>query len=138
MDDLDGLPPLELAFPGPERDRGVAAVLSGDKTAFTGLLEIHEKAGEPVPAPGDRFAVLDSAGRPAAAIELTEVRVVPIADIDDAYAHAEGRGYAGAAEWRADHERFFRGAGVTEFLGHEAEITDATPVVAQRFRRLDP
>ncbi|KAB2365396.1 ASCH domain-containing protein [Actinomadura montaniterrae] len=135
---MDDLPPLELAFPGPERDRGVAAVLTGEKTAFTGLLEIHEKAGEPVPAPGDRFAVLDSGGRPAAAIELTEVRVVPITEIDDAYARAEGRGYVGAAEWRADHERFFRSEGVAEFLGRRPEITDGTLVVAQRFRRLDP
>jgi uncharacterized protein YhfF len=135
---MDDLPPLELAFPGPERDRGVAAVLTGEKTAFTGLLEIHEKAGEPVPAPGDRFAVLDSDGRPAAAIELTEVRVVPITEIDDGYARAEGRGYAGAAEWRADHERFFRGDGVAAFLGHRPEITDETLVVAQRFRRLEP
>ncbi|MEU9025763.1 ASCH domain-containing protein [Actinomadura sp. NPDC048394] len=135
---MDDLPPLELAFPGPERDRGVAAVLTGEKTAFTGLLEIHEKAGEPVPAPGDRFAVLDSDGRPAAAIELTEVRVVPITEIDDAYARAEGRGYSGAAEWRADHERFFRGDGVAAFLGHRPEITDETLVVAQRFRRLEP
>jgi uncharacterized protein YhfF len=135
---MDDLPPLELAFPGPERDRGVAAILNGEKTALTGLLQIHEKAGEPVPGPGDRFAVLDSGGRPAAAIELTEVRVVPIKEIDDAYARAEGRGYAGAAEWRADHERFFRGEGVTAFLGHEPDITDDTLVVAQRFRRLTP
>jgi uncharacterized protein YhfF len=135
---MDDLPPLELAFPGPERDRGVAAILDGGKTAFTGLLELHEKAGEPVPEPGDRFAVLGSDGRPAVAIELTEVRVVPIKEIDDAYARAEGRGYAGAAEWRADHERFFRGDGVAAFLGHRPEITDDTLVVAQHFRRIAP
>lgn len=86
------LPVLELAFPGPERDGGVAAILAREKTALTGLLQIHERAGEPVPQPGQRFSVLDSAGQPAAVIELTEVRVVPISMVDDDYARAEGRG----------------------------------------------
>ncbi|GGP98557.1 hypothetical protein GCM10010140_30980 [Streptosporangium pseudovulgare] len=53
----DDLPALELAFPGPERDRGVAAILSGQKTALTGLLEIYEHAGEAVPMTGQRFSV---------------------------------------------------------------------------------
>jgi hypothetical protein len=75
---VEDLPVLELAFPGPERDSGVAAILAGEKTALTRLLQIHEHAGEPVPRPGQRFSVLDSAGQPAAVIELTEVRVLPI------------------------------------------------------------
>ena len=88
----EDMPPLELAFPGPERDSGVAARLSGYKTALTGLLQIIEHDGEPVPRAGQRLCVLDSAGHPAAVIELTEVRVMPISDVDDEYARAEGRG----------------------------------------------
>jgi len=130
----DRLPTLELAFPGPERDRGVAAILSGRKTALTGLLEILEHAREPVPRPGQRFAVLDSDGRPAAVIELTDVRVVPICEIDDDYATAEGRDYADAAHWRAAHEDFFCSDEVSEYLGHTPVIEDATLVVAERFR----
>ncbi|MEU8119588.1 hypothetical protein AB0C21_12880 [Spirillospora sp. NPDC049024] len=38
-------PELELALPGPERDRGVKAILSGEKTALTGLPELYERAG---------------------------------------------------------------------------------------------
>src|SRR3954447_19411790 len=97
----DSLPTLELAFPGPMRDRGVAAILNGSKTALTGLLEIYEHAGEAVPQAGQQFSVLDSEGRPAVTIELTEVRVVPIKEIDDDFALAEGRGYRDAVEWRA-------------------------------------
>jgi hypothetical protein len=55
--DSSKLPALELAFPGPERDRGVAAILAGTKTALTGLLQILDHAGEPVPKPGQRFSV---------------------------------------------------------------------------------
>lgn len=128
------LPELELAFPGPERDSGVAAILAGEKTALTGLLQILQHAGEPVPQPGQRFSVLDSAGRPAAVIELTEVRVVPISEVDDDYARAEGRGYADAAEWRRAHEDFFRSEGITAFLGVTPVIDDRTLVVTERFR----
>jgi uncharacterized protein YhfF len=108
----DDLPVLELALPGPERDSGIAAILAGEKTALTGLLQIHEHAGEPVPRPGQRFWVVNSAGQPAAVIELTDVRVVPICEVDDDYARAEGRGYADAAQWRRAHEEFFRSEGV--------------------------
>jgi len=135
---FEDLPELELAFPGPERDSGLAAILAGEKTALTGLLQIHEHAGEPIPQPGQRFSVLDSAGRPAAVIELTEVRVVPISMVDDDYASAEGRGYADAAEWRRAHEDFFRSEGVAEFLSATPAIGDGTLVVTERFRLIKP
>jgi uncharacterized protein YhfF len=131
------LPVLELAFPGPLRDSGVAAILDGRKTALTGLSRIYEHAGEPVPEPGQRFCVVDSAGEPAAVIELTEVRVVPISSVDDDYARAEGRGYADAAQWREAHEDFFRSEGVAEFLGEVPEIDDDTLVVTERFRLIE-
>lgn len=134
----DDLPVLELAFPGPLRDSGVAAILAGEKTALTGLLQIHQHAGEPVPQPGQRFSVIDSAGQPAAVIELTEVGVVPISTIDDDYARAEGRGYADAAQWRSAHEDFFRSEGVTDFLGGTPVIDDETLVVTERFRLVSP
>ncbi|WP_377267047.1 ASCH domain-containing protein [Peterkaempfera sp. SMS 1(5)a] len=132
------LPTLELAFPGPERDRGVAAILNGQKTALTGLLEIFEHAGEEVPQTGQRFSVLDSEGRPAVTIELVDVRVVPMSEIDDDFAQAEGRGYSDVAEWRAAHEEFFQSSGVSEFLGHTPVMDDDTLVVAERFRMVEP
>jgi uncharacterized protein YhfF len=137
-DEIDRLPELELAFPGPERDSGLAAILSGEKTALTGLLQILEHEGEPVPRAGQRFAVLDSAGEPAAVIELTEVRVVPISVVDDEFALAEGRGYRDRAEWRAAHEAFFRSEGICQYLGAEPEMNDDTLVVAERFRLVGP
>ena len=134
----DDLPTLELAFPGPERDRGVAAILSGRKTALTGLLEIYQHAGEAVPVTGQRFSVLDSAGNPAVTIELVDVRVIPMKEIDDDFARAEGRGYADVTQWRTAHEDFFRSNGVSEFLGHTPVIDDDTLVVAERFRVVEP
>jgi uncharacterized protein YhfF len=130
----DELPTIELGFPGPERDGGVAAILSGHKTALTGLLQILEFEDEPVPVPGQRYSVLDSNGTSAAIIELTEVQVVPICAVDDEYAEAEGRGYANAIEWRKAHEEFFQSDGVRAYLGTTPNVGDDTPVVTERFR----
>ncbi|MFB6619571.1 ASCH domain-containing protein [Streptomyces sp. NPDC085524] len=135
---IDDLPPYELGFPGPLRDKLVAAVLSGAKTASTGLLAGYEAAGEPVPEPGQRRALLDSAGCPVAVLEVTEVRVVRLDSVDLAYAVAEGEGYASVAEWRASHEGFWHGAESRRFLGDPGfTVDDDTPVVTERFRLLE-
>ena len=134
---VDDLPVLELAAPGPERESGIKAILAGTKTAMTGLPALHECAGEPLPAVGDRFRVVDSAERPVAVIELIRVDLKPISAVTDDYAHAEGRGYRDAAHWRTAHEEFFRSDFVARFLGAVPEINDDTVVVTQRFRVVD-
>jgi glutamate/tyrosine decarboxylase-like PLP-dependent enzyme/uncharacterized protein YhfF len=128
------LPVIELGRPGPERDQGIAAILAGKKTALTGLLEILSHEDEPVPEPGQRFTVVDSDGRPAVVIEMTEVGVVPVNSVGDDYAHAEGRGYADAAQWRAAHEELFTSPEVSAYLGFTPEMSDDTLVVTERFR----
>ncbi|MER7170635.1 ASCH domain-containing protein [Streptomyces mesophilus] len=133
---------FEFAFPGPLRDQLVAAVLAGEKTSTTGLVIDYEHWGDPLPTAGERGAVLDSDERVVAVIELTEVRVLPLAEVDQQHASDEGEGYRTVAEWRAVHEKFWHGAEMREALGDpEFSVDDATPVVAQRFRvveRVDP
>ncbi len=129
------LPPYELAFPGPLRDRLVAAVLTGRKTATTGLLAEYEAEGAPLPAPGDRSALVDSAGRPVAVVEVTGVRVLPLGEVDPRHAADEGEGHRSVAEWRAAHERFWHSAELREALGDpDFTVDDTTDVVAERFR----
>ena len=65
------LPVAEFAFPGPLRDELVAAIVTGGKTTTTGLVADYENENEPVPRPGLRQAVVDSAGNPVAVMELT-------------------------------------------------------------------
>ncbi len=132
---VEQLPPYELAFPGPLRDRLVAAVLSGAKTATTGLLAAYEAEGEALPEVGDRAALLDSRGRRVAVVETTAVRVLPLRDIDVRHAVDEGEGHESVAEWREGHEAFWHGAAVREILGDPGfTVDDDTPVVAERFR----
>lgn len=82
----------------------LARVLSGQKTATCGALRDIE-AGEPMPQVGRRDVVLDGQGRPACAIETTDVTIRRFCDVDDAFAVAEGEGPYEA--WRDGHIRFF-------------------------------
>ena len=133
--DLDDLPRMEFAFPGPLRDRLVAAILSGAKTATTGLVLDYERAGEPLPEVGRLLAVVDSADRRVAAIEVTQVRVIRLADVDLQHALDKGEGDESVAEWRAGHEEFWHSAEVRDELGDpHFTVNDDTLVLAQRFR----
>jgi uncharacterized protein YhfF len=125
----------EFAFPGPLRDQLVAAILDGAKTTTTGLVEDYEREGEPLPRPGDREVVIDSAGDPVALIEIVASRVVRVGDVDLAHAIGEGEGYASVTGWRAAHEAFWHSAEMREALGDPSfTVTDDTLAVATEFR----
>src|SRR5215217_6768385 len=101
-DPVSALPKAEFAFPGPLRDRLVAAILDGSKISTTGLVADYEHEGDPLPTVGSRSVVVDSDDRPVAVIEVTGVRVVPLAEVDFAHVVDEGEGDADVAEWRAN------------------------------------
>ncbi len=125
----------EFAFPGPLRDQLVAAILDGTKTTTTGLAEDYEREGEPLPRPGDREVVIDSAGDPVTLIEIVAARVVRVGDVDLAHAIGEGEGYGCVAEWRAGHEAFWHSAEMREFIGDPSfTVNDDTLAVAIEFR----
>jgi uncharacterized protein YhfF len=131
----DDLPVAEFAFPGPLRDQLVAAILAGEKTTTTGLVADHEHENEPLPVPGLREVVVDSAGRPVAVIETTAVRVMRLADVDLNHALGEGEGFSSVAEWRAGHAQFWHSAEMRQALGDPAfKVGDDTLVVASEFR----
>ncbi|MFI0503452.1 ASCH domain-containing protein [Streptomyces albogriseolus] len=133
--DVTSLPRAEFAFPGPLRDRLVAAILDGSKTATAALVAEYEHEGELLPEAGDRSVVVDSDDRPVAVVEVTGVRVVPLAQVDLAHAVDEGEGYTGVAEWRAGHERFWGSAQMRAALEDpDFVVDDTTPVVLERFR----
>ncbi|MGY5124208.1 ASCH domain-containing protein [Streptomyces nigrescens] len=132
---LASLPRAEFAFPGPLRDQLVAAILDGSKTATTGLVVDYAQEGESLPEVGSRSVVVDSDDRPVAVIEVTGVRVVPLAQVDLAHVVDEGEGHTSVAEWRAGHERFWHSEEMRAALEDpEFTVDDATPAVLERFR----
>ena len=134
----DHLTDFELGFPGPLRDRLVAAVLDGTKTSTTGLYAAYVAECEALPVVGERHRLVDSDQRSVAVVEITEVRVVPLADVDLQHARDEGEGDITVAGWRTEHTRFFESADMLEVLGDpQFTMSDETPVVLQRFRVLE-
>jgi uncharacterized protein YhfF len=134
----EDLPVAEFAFPGPLRDQLVAAILAGSKTTTSGLVADYEHDREPLPHPGLRQVVVDSAGHPAALIETTAVRVIRLADVDLAHALGEGEGYTSVAQWRDGHERFWHSAQMREAMDDpQFSVDDDTLVVAQAFRLVE-
>ncbi|MEY9845223.1 uncharacterized protein YhfF [Streptacidiphilus sp. BW17] len=128
------LPIVEFAFPGPLRDRLVAAVLDGSKTSTTSLFADY-RPGEELPVVGRRGAVVDSDGRRVAVLETTEVRVVPLGEVDLAHCVDEGEGFTSIAEWRADHTEFWLSPEcVAERDDPAFTVDNATLVLLERFR----
>lgn len=138
----DELPIAEFGFPGPLRDRLVAAILAGAKTSTTGLLEEYRREATQVDEVGARELVVDSDGRGVAVIETTRVEVRRMGDVDLAFALAEGEGFETVADWYDAHVRFFTSPEMVEALGDPPVTVDAdTLVVCCWFRvveRLDP
>lgn len=70
-----------------------------------------------------------------AIIEVTDVRVVPLGEVDIAHTVDEGEGRTTVEGWRADHEEFWHGEETRRALGDPRfTVHDATPVVLERFR----
>jgi len=136
----DELRIAEFGFPGELRDRLVAAILTGEKTATTGLLVEWELDSEPLPRPGERMLVVDSSRVPVAVVELEDVRVVGLADVDMATAKAEGEGFVSVKEWRLAHEAFWNSYADdlrSRLADPSWRLVDDTPVVVERFRLVD-
>lgn len=130
----------EFGLPGELRDRLVAAILTGEKTATTGLQVELELDGQPVPPPGEQMLVVDSSEVPVAVIEIEDVRVVRLADVDIATAKAEGEGCVSVKEWRLAHEAFWSSYSDElrlRLADPSWRLIDDTPVVVERFRLVE-
>ena len=134
----EGLPIAEFGFPGPLRDKLVAAILRGEKTASAGLLEEFRGEGLPIAKAGTRELVVDSGGRVVAVIKNVEVKIKRMCDVDLAFAIDEGEGFETLEQWRDAHIRFFSSPETVALLGDPpVPIDDDTVVVCSRFRVIE-
>ena len=133
--DYSALPVCEFSFPGPLRDQLVAAVLDGSKTSTTATLIEYEIKQEDLPVAGLREVVIDSAGKPVAVIEMTDVRQARLAEVDLLHAIDEGEGFRTVAQWRAGHEEFWHSQEMRDAMGDpHFSVDDDTVLVLQRFK----
>lgn len=133
------LPTFALGEPGPMRDRLVDSVITGRKTATSWLQVFYQMEGLPLPRPGDRFRLIDSAAMSVGVVETIRADVVRFADVQDDVAQAEGQGFTNHGDWRAAHLAYwdrFREE-VRAFLRDPGwSIGDDTAVVVERFRHV--
>ena len=122
---VDGKRSLGLGTPGEMRARLNRLLLQGRKRATAGRLAEYTHEGEKLEHVGERLAVLDDHGRSVATVEITQVDVLPFAEVPWEFVAAEGEGDQDLAEWRAGHRREWAAEGTT--------VEDDTPVVCLRF-----
>jgi uncharacterized protein YhfF len=110
-----------------------ALVLHGPKRATAGLLADYTD-DEPLPQVGGHSVVLGGDGQPVCVIRTTEVRVLPFAEVDAAFAWDEGEGDRSLAYWRDAHISFFR-----RMCENRAEVFDEEmATVLERFAMVWP
>lgn len=137
MADMGALPVAEYGTPWPLRDRLVAAILSGRKTATSSLYEEYRRFGEDLPQVGQREIVVDSHQHPVCLTETVAVEVLPVSGISLDFALAEGEGFTSVEHWWQAHLVFWSSEDYRTHLGQpEIELDGNTLVVCQRLRVL--
>jgi uncharacterized protein YhfF len=112
----------------------LALVMSGRKRATAELVVRYVADGLPIPAVGDLCVVTDAAGRPAAVLRTTDIRVGPLSSVDAAFAWDEGEGDRTVASWRRDHDAYFGRSCVELGIPFSPDLD----VVFERFERVWP
>ena len=85
----------------------LALIRQGRKRAGTGLVWGLEADHDPMPQVGDIEIVLDHRNEPALVTRITQVSVVPYAEVTAEYAAIEGEGDSSLDYWRRAHWAFF-------------------------------
>ncbi|MEC5189421.1 ASCH domain-containing protein [Geobacillus thermodenitrificans] len=116
------------AFP----DRLADLVVKGKKTATTSGYVFYELEKEPIPKAGEYYIVLDGQEEPVAVIQIQSVEIVPMNEVTEEFALAEGEG--DYRSWWDAHEKFF-----TESLKeYDMEFSPDMLVVCERFKKVYP
>ena len=115
-------------------DELLGLVLAGTNRATAGLVVDFAHQREPLPRIGGHWVVCDSAGIPRCVLRSMDLRLGPLASVDDAFAWDEGEGDRTRAGWLAGHLAYF-----TRTQTARGEIwSDDLEVMFERFRVVWP
>ena len=128
----------EFGFPGPLRERLIAAILAGTKTSTSSTLVEYSIGDEQLPIIGNKQTVVDSDDAAVAIIQTVAVEIVRLADVGLEHARDEGEGFVSVAAWRRGHEAFWHGTEMRAFLNSPTfTVDDDTLVVLERFQLIE-
>jgi uncharacterized protein YhfF len=110
----------------------IPLVLQGIKTSTGSILWSFEADGKPSPKLGDYNIVTDGCDEPVCVLETTEVRILPLDEVDAQFAFDGGEGDRTLVSWRKLYWEFAQHE--CKRIGRESELTWKIPIICERFR----
>lgn len=108
-------------------------VIDGVKTATCSGHILYEIEQEPLPAVNDYSIILNSKDEPLAIIKTVDVKIMPMNEVPEEFAIAEGEGDRTYRYWKEVHVEFF-----TEALSKVGlEFSEDMLLVCERFELVD-
>lgn len=118
---------------GADPDDLAQLVIDGVKTATCSGFVFYEIEQEPLPSIDDYSIILNSQDKPVAIIKTVDVRLIPMNEVPEEFARAEGEGDRTYRYWKEAHVQFF-----TEALRSlELEFSEDMMLVCERFELID-
>ncbi|WP_096187694.1 ASCH domain-containing protein [Evansella halocellulosilytica] len=118
---------------GADPDQLAQLVIDGIKTATCSAYVFYEKENEPLPKNDEYSIILNRKDEPAAIIKNVEVSVIPMNEVSEEFAVAEGEGDRTYRYWWDVHEQFFR----SELRKLGVEFSEDMLLVCERFELID-
>ncbi len=116
---------------GESADELAQAVIEGRKTATCSAHVLYEMENESVPVIEEYSIILNSLEEPVAIIKTVEVSVIPMNEVTEEFALAEGDG--SYRNWKEIHERYFK----RELGKVGLEFTEDMLLVCEKFELVD-
>ncbi|MEK5174231.1 ASCH domain-containing protein [Heyndrickxia sp. FSL W8-0496] len=108
-------------------------VIEGIKTATCSGLIFYEMENERIPCVDDYSIILNSHDEPLAIIKTVDVQIMPMNEVPEEFAIAEGEGDRTYQYWKDTHEKFFTEA--LKEIGRE--FSEDLKLVCERFTLID-
>ncbi|PFM66872.1 ASCH domain-containing protein [Bacillus cereus] len=116
---------------GDTPNRLAQQVVERTKTATCSAYLFYQLENIPIPTTEDYGVILDHDENPVAIVKTIEVTIVPMNEITEEFAIAEGDG--SYTNWKEIHERYFRSK--LDEVDHE--FSEDMLLVCERFRIID-
>ena len=116
---------------GDTPDELAQLVISGVKTATCSGHVFYEINNTPLPTTDDYFIILNHKEQPVAIIKNVEVTLIPMNEVTEEFAIAEGDG--SYDNWKSIHQRYF----TSELQKVGLEFSEDMLLVCERFALID-
>lgn len=118
---------------GADPDHLAQLVIDGIKTATCSAHIFYELENEPIPSVGEYSIILSSMDEPLVIIKTVEVTIMPMNQVPEDFAIAEGEGDRTYRYWNKVHEQFF----TRELAKIGCEFSEDLLLVCERFELVD-